>query len=142
MPWDDLDHGEITVTPAEQADWYERLDEQGGTDFTMLTREADGSISGITDMNYAPYKPEFIEQGFTGVRADARGRGLGKWLKAAMLLHVREIYTDLKTVATGNASSNVPTLAINTKMGFKEHRPGNEYQITLDRLRETPPARS
>jgi GNAT superfamily N-acetyltransferase len=142
MPWDDLDHGEITVTTAELADWYERLDEQGGTDFTMLTREADGSISGITDMNYAPYKPEFIEQGFTGVRADARGRGLGKWLKAAMLLHVREIYPDLKTVATGNASSNVPMLAINTKMGFKEHRPGNEYQITPDRLRETPPARS
>jgi GNAT superfamily N-acetyltransferase len=138
MPWDDLDHGDITVTPAELADWYERLDEQGGTDFTMLTREADGSISGITDMSYAPYKPEFIEQGFTGVRADARGRGLGKWLKAAMLLHVREIYPQLRTVATGNASSNVPMLAINKKMGFKEHRAGNEYQISLDKLRAVP----
>jgi len=51
-------------------------------------------------MNYAPYKPQFIEQGFTGVRPDARGRGLGKWLKAAMLLHVREIYPGLKTVVT------------------------------------------
>ena len=117
MPWDDLDHGDITVTPAELADWYERMDEQGGTDFTMLAREPDGSISGITRMNYAPYKPEFIEQGFTGVRADARGRGLGKWLKAAMLLQVREIYPQLRTVAAGNASSNVPMLAINKKMG-------------------------
>ncbi len=87
-------------------------------------------------MNYAPYKRQFIEQGFTGVRADARGRGLGKWLKAAMLLHVREIYPGLQTVVTGNASSNGPMLAINKKMGFKEHRAGNEYQITLERLRE------
>jgi len=141
MPWDDLDHGEITVTPGELADWYGRLDEQGETDFTMLTREPDGSISGITDMNYAPYKPEFIEQGFTGVRADARGRGLGKWLKAAMLLHVRELYPQLRTVATGNASSNAPMLAINKKMGFKEHRPGNEYQISLEKLRARPAVR-
>ena len=142
MPWDDLDHGDIVVTPAQFADWHARLDEQGGTEHTMLTREPDGTISGITDMTYAPYKPQFIEQGFTGVRPDARGRGLGKWLKAAMLLHVRDIYPELRTVATGNASSNGPMLAINTKMGFKEHRPGNEYQITLKRLRETLSARS
>jgi len=43
-------------------------------------------------MNFAPYWPQVIDQGFTGVRTDARGRGLGKWLKAAMLLHVRKIY--------------------------------------------------
>jgi GNAT superfamily N-acetyltransferase len=141
MPWDQLDHGEIAVTPAHLADWYARLDKQGGSDHTVLTRESDGTISGITDMNYAPYQPQFIEQGFTGVRPDARGRGLGKWLKAAMLLHVREIYPDLKTVVTGNASSNGPMLAINTQMGFKEHRPGNEYQITLEKLREASPHR-
>jgi GNAT superfamily N-acetyltransferase len=134
MPWDELDHGDITVTPAELADWYARLDEQGETDYTMLTREPDGTISGITDMSYAPYRAHFIEQGFTGVRSDARGRGLGKWLKGAMLLHVHEIYPELQTVITGNASSNEPMLAINTKMGFKEHRPGNEYQITREKL--------
>jgi len=77
---------------------------------------------------------QFIEQEFTGVRSDARGRGLGKWLKAAMLLHVHDVYPDLLTVVTGNASSNGPMLAINTKMGFKEHRQGNEYQITREKL--------
>jgi len=53
-------------------------------------------------------------------------------------LHVREIYPDLETVITGNAASNDPMLAINKKMGFKEHRPGNEYQITLEKLRAGP----
>ncbi|HEX3509141.1 MAG TPA: GNAT family N-acetyltransferase, partial [Candidatus Dormibacteraeota bacterium] len=45
MPWDDLDHGDIVVTSAQLADWYSRLDEEGGSDHTMITREPDGSIS-------------------------------------------------------------------------------------------------
>ncbi len=136
MPWEDMDHGDIVVTPAMQADWYERMDAEGRSEHTMLTREADGIISGITDMTYAPYQPKMLHQGFTGVRADARGRGLGKWLKAAMLLHLLELYPGVETVVTGNAGSNVPMLAINTKMGFKAYRQGAEYQITRDRLVE------
>jgi GNAT superfamily N-acetyltransferase len=134
MPWEQMDHGDIVVTPAHQADWYQRLDEQGATEHLMLTREPGGVISGITDMQYAPYKPTMIHQGFTGVRTDARGRGLGKWLKAAMLLHVLEVHPKLEVVVTENAGSNAPMLAINKKMGFKQYRAGSEYQITRDRL--------
>jgi RimJ/RimL family protein N-acetyltransferase len=59
---------------------------------------------------------------------------LGKWLKAAMLLHVLEIYPDLESVITENAGSNAPMLAINTKMGFKRYKTGTEYQIVRDKL--------
>jgi GNAT superfamily N-acetyltransferase len=110
------------------------MDAQGMSEYTMLTREPDGVISGITDVQYAPYQPTMIHQGFTGVRADARGRGLGKWLKAAMLLHVRDLYPQLEVVITENAGSNAPMLAINTRMGFKQYRAGTEYQITRDEL--------
>lgn len=134
MPWEELDHGDIVVTPAHMADWIGRLDAEGAHEYTMLTREPDGVISGITDVTFAPYKANMIHQGFTGVRADARGRGLGKWLKAAMLLHVREIYPQLEWVVTENAGSNRPMLAINHKLGFKQYRAGTEYQITRDRL--------
>ncbi len=134
MPWEQMDHGEIVVTPAQLAEWYARMDMEGMADYTMLTRETDGIISGITDMQYAPYKPTTIHQGFTGVRTEARGRGLGKWLKAAMLLHVREIYPMLERVVTENAGSNAPMLAINRKMGFREYRAGTEYQISRDAL--------
>ena len=134
MPWEDLDHGDIIVTPAQLKDWYARMAMQGMTEHTMLTREPDGVISGITDLNYVPYKPNMVHQGFTGVRTDARGRGLGKWLKAAMLLHVCEVYPNLEWVVTENAGSNAPMLAINTRMGFREYRAGAEYQITRDRL--------
>jgi RimJ/RimL family protein N-acetyltransferase len=75
-----------------------------------------------------------VHQGFTGVRTDGRGRGLGKWLKAAMLLHVCEVYPNLEWVVTENAGSNAPMLAINTRMGFRLYKAGTEYQITRDRL--------
>ena len=42
IPFDDLDHGEIVVTPAVMADWYERLELAGETQYTVLTREPDG----------------------------------------------------------------------------------------------------
>ncbi|MDQ6880040.1 MAG: hypothetical protein M3082_20545 [Candidatus Dormibacteraeota bacterium] len=134
MPWEDMDHGDIVVTPAQLADWFTRMDAQGMSDYTMLTREPDGTISGITDMQYSPYRANMIHQGFTGVRTDTRGRGLGKWLKAAMLLHVLDLYPNLTGVITENAGSNAPMLAINKRLGFKEYRAGTEYQITRDRL--------
>ena len=61
-------------------------------------------------------------------------RGLGKWLKAAMLLHVRNLYPKVEVVVTENAGSNAPMLAINTKIGFRQYRAGAEYQITREKL--------
>jgi mycothiol synthase len=134
VPLEQLDIGEITLTPAEMAEWYARMDIAEMIDHTMLTREPNGIISGITDIKYFPYSPKLIHQGFTGVRPDARRRGLGKWLKAAMLLHIRDLYPQVEVVVTGNAGSNVPMLAINTKLGFKQYRAGSEYQMSRDRL--------
>jgi GNAT superfamily N-acetyltransferase len=90
----------------------------------------------LADGPVPAWKPGIINQGFTGVRSDARGRGLGKWLKAAMLLHVHELYPRVEVVSTDNAGSNAPMLGINKKMGFKEYRAGAEYQITRDKLIE------
>ena len=134
MPWEDLDHGEIVETPAMMKEWFARMDMSGEAGHWMLTREPDGVISAITDMYYAPYSPTIVHQGFTGVRPDARGRGLGKWLKAAMAIHLHELYPAAEWFVTDNARSNAPMLGINTKMGFKTYRVGSEYQITRDRL--------
>lgn len=134
MPFEDLDHGEIVITPAMMAEWFARMDVGGRIGHWMLTREPNGVISGITDMVYAPYSPTIVNQGFTGVRNDARGRGLGKWMKAAMALHIRQLYPSAEWFTTDNAGSNAPMLAINVKMGFKQYRVGSEYQISRDQL--------
>ncbi|HKW71015.1 MAG TPA: hypothetical protein VJP81_10570 [Candidatus Dormibacteraeota bacterium] len=134
IPFEDLDHGEIVVTPETMREWYERNALSQETQHTVLTREPDGVISGITDVTWAPYRRPLIYQRFTGVRPDSRGRGLGKWLKAAMLLHLRELYPDARWIATGNARSNAPMLKINRTLGFDAYKTGVEYQLSRGEL--------
>jgi GNAT superfamily N-acetyltransferase len=134
IPFENLDIGEILVTPEHIRDWDARFALTGVLQHTVLTREPDGVISSITDTCWDPSRPTIIEQRFTGVRPDARGRGLGKWIKAKMLAHMHELYPMAEWVVTDNAGSNAPMLAINTKMGFKQYREGSEYQIGRDAL--------
>lgn len=134
MPFDDLDHGDIVMTPAQQEESYERMTDLGGVHHVLVAREPDGTISAMTDVEHYPQQPQVVMQGFTGVEPSERGRGLGKWLKAAMAEHVRATYPDVTYIATGNANSNDPMLSINHRMGFKEHRGGSSYQISREKL--------
>ena len=134
IPFEGLDVGQIIITPDRIREHQERAALAGEVTHDVMTREPDGVISGMTDVNWAPYRRTLIEQQFTGVLPAARGRGIGKWIKAAMLLHVRELYPDAEWVVTGNAHSNAPMLKINRTMGFKAYRTGVEYQMTRDEL--------
>lgn len=134
MPLEDLDLGDIIITPERLRDWAERRQMSGEILYTVLTREPDGAMSAVTEITWAPYRPRIVHQEFTGVRADARGRGLGKWVKAAMLLHLRDLHPDLEWVVTDNAHSNGPMLKINRTMGFKPYREHVEYQMTRAEL--------
>jgi mycothiol synthase len=134
IPFEDLDIGEVLVTPDHMRDWYARLDLGGEVQYILLTREPGGVMSAMTDTTWAPYKPTILQQRFTGVRADARGRGLGKWLKAEMLVRLGELHPEIQWVVTDNAGSNAPMLAINKKLGFKQYRAETEYQISRDDL--------
>jgi GNAT superfamily N-acetyltransferase len=136
MPFDDLDHGEIVITPERLRESYERMDRLQEVVHSILAREPDGTISGMTDVWWAPYRPSLVNQMFTGVLPEARGRGIGKWLKAAMLEHLRTLYPQAEGISTGNADSNGPMLAINKKLGFKQFRAGSEYQISRDQIAE------
>jgi GNAT superfamily N-acetyltransferase len=134
IPFEQLEHGDIIVTPDQMREYFARQEIRGEVQHTVLAREPDGSISGITDVIWAPYRPAVVHQQLTGVRPDARGRGLGKWIKAAMLLRIRDLHPDVQWIATENAGSNEPMLAINHKLGFKQHRVGTAYQMTRERL--------
>lgn len=134
IPFGQLDHGEIVVTRAHMRDWYERIDAFQETTHTVVAREPDGSMSGMTDVSWSPHLPAVIDQRFTGVRPDARGRGIGKWIKAAMLEHVRTLHPAARWVSTWNAVSNEPMLAINHRLGFRRCREGADYQISRGEL--------
>lgn len=134
IPFENLDHGKIVVTPEQARDWYQRMEVSGSVVHTALVRDPDGSIVGITDLRQNPYEPGLVRQGFTGVHPRARGRGLGKWLKAAMLQHVRHAHPDAVAITTDNAGSNAPMLAINTALGFRLQRVQTFYQVSRETL--------
>ena len=73
-------------------------------------------------------------QGLTGVRDVHRGRGLGKWLKAEMLLRVRRDFPEVRVVSTGNASSNEAMLSINERLGFRTHKEPVIVEMTREAL--------
>jgi GNAT superfamily N-acetyltransferase len=106
-----------------------RREETGQRNYAMYTKEADGSISGLTDIYFDPRDGDRIHQGLTGVRPKYRGRGLGKWLKAKMIFHIRENYPEVEKIITGNAESNEAMLSINNRMGFKKHKGGDGYKF-------------
>lgn len=134
VPWEEMAHGDEVVTPEQMREWYSRMEIRGDLQHTVIAREHDGSIAGMTDVEWAPYRRTIIQQQLTAVHPDARGRGVGKWIKAKMLLRIRELYPDAEWVSTENAGSNAPMLAINRKMGFKKYRSGTQYQVSRERL--------
>lgn len=134
MPREDLDRGDTVFTVERMRDWHERMDVMGAKEYTVLTREPNGLISGLTSVTWAPHRRRVAYQEFTGVRPDARGRGIGKWIKAAMLLHLRELHPELESVITDNAQSNAPMLAINRALGFEPYRRQIEYQMSRAEL--------
>jgi GNAT superfamily N-acetyltransferase len=134
IPFEDLEIGEIIVTPERIRRYEERSALAGELEHEVITREPDGTISGMTDTSWAPHRRKLIWQQFTGVLPSARGRGIGKWIKAAMLLHLRGLYPDAEWIATGNAQSNDPMLSINRRLGFKPYRTSTDYQIGVEKL--------
>lgn len=134
VPMEGLDVGRFIMTPELLQEYYARGDIEGSSHYVILVREPDGEISAMTDVIYRPAAPNRISQLLTGVRPAHRGKGLGKLVKARMLLHLRETYPAARWIATENANSNAPMLAINTKLGFKTYRGESSYQISREAL--------
>ncbi|MHA2365690.1 MAG: GNAT family N-acetyltransferase [Candidatus Hodarchaeales archaeon] len=122
------------VTPDSRRLTEKRLKDRGVTWLTLITREPNGIISGLTEIFYNPLEPQRMGQNLTGVKEQYRKRGLGKWLKALMITIIQNEFPDVKYIVTGNANNNVPMLAINDKMGFKPHVSGVGYKFDLNTL--------
>jgi GNAT superfamily N-acetyltransferase len=113
---------DLVVTPESRREMESYFDSQSEIWTTMVSREPDGTISGLTEIWYQPESWHLIEQGLTGVREKYRGRGIGKWLKAEMLVYAMKAYPKAQAIEAGNANANAPMLSINQRMGFKTYR--------------------
>ena len=113
------DYQGLTVTPESRRHNEAMFKDKGYTWTTKISREENGSISGLTEIFYNPEIPNMVEQELAGVLPEYRERGLGKWLKAAMVFHVKTTYPSIEFIQTGNANDNDAMNAINKRMGFK-----------------------
>ena len=115
-------------------EYEKRNKEEGWINYTLISREKDGRISGMTEIYYDPRDGYKVHQELTGVRPEFRGRGRGKWLKAHMILYIKEIYPEVTRIITGNAESNKAMLSINERMGYKKYKGGDGYKFKIDDL--------
>ena len=134
QPWEELDDVAFVFSPKYFRHLEKSFAETGVKWIIMLTIEEDGKISGLTEMRNNPAFKSMITQELTGVKEEYRGRGLGKWLKAAMLLEIKERFPEVKVVRTENATTNAPMLSINDRLGFKFFRESIEAQIGIEQL--------
>lgn len=119
------------VTPGSR-----REDERsnGGGWYTIVSQEADGSLSGLTEVVHDWGMPYRIQQELIGVRAEHRGRGLGKWLRAEMMFFIRDALPEAKYVNAGTADTNAPMVSISERMGFRRHHTEMCYRFELGAL--------
>ena len=134
QPLGDLDVNDIVISPELNRHTEQQRAALGRKHLTFYTVEPNGDISGLTEMLFRPDRESMVDQLLTGVQEQYRGRGLGKWLKAEMLLTVKEEFPKAKIITTGNATTNAPMLSINDRLGFKPHKESITAQLTLDTL--------
>jgi GNAT superfamily N-acetyltransferase len=137
QPHGELEVEDIHMTPEQLRQMETNIFARGGQRWTFyaIDRES-GKFAGYTETVWNPNRPEILSQDMTGVFPQYRNKGLGRWLKAAMLDKVIKERPQVKYVRTGNADSNAAMLKINHELGFKPYMASAIWQVELDKVRE------
>ena len=134
-PRGDLKFDDWKITPTMVASW-QGMTEVSGDNCLLYAAEQlkSGELVGYTEVFWHPERAALVYQGATGVRPDHRGQGLGKWLKAAVLLDLPAHNPAGQRLRTGNADSNAAMLGINRALGFAPVFGRTEWQGQTEEL--------
>jgi GNAT superfamily N-acetyltransferase len=97
----------------------------------LAVHEPTATIAGLTEVVVPAQRPSRADQYDTVVVPAHRGYGIGRALKARMLLELRPAEPDLIDVQTWNALENEPMLKVNAELGFKPDRQWREYEADV-----------
>jgi RimJ/RimL family protein N-acetyltransferase len=132
QPHGDLEIEDVHMTPEQLRQLETNIFARGNERWTFFIQDREtGKFAGYTETIWNPNRPEILRQDMTGVYPQYRNKGLGRWLKAAMLDKVLKERPQVKYVRTGNADSNAAMLKINTELGFKPYLADALWQVEL-----------
>jgi GNAT superfamily N-acetyltransferase len=135
MPREEAEGDDDIVTVERVREWEEWLAKSNRQRWTAYVRERSTKrFAGYTEVVWRPSQPDLLHQWDTGVLLEYRNRGIGRWLKAAMIEKVRRERPQVQQVRTGNAASNASMLRINHEMGFKPAERAFTWQVALDKV--------
>jgi mycothiol synthase len=128
--------GHTIITPELLRQREHEMDTHGQTRWTMYVREQiTGEIVGFSEVSWHKHTPEQVEQGVTGVLPAYRKRGIGHWVKAALLSKLARHLPEARFVRTGNPLSNTAMLGVNYDLGFKTISEDVWWELRLEQVR-------
>jgi len=135
QPLGELEVEEMHITPQEIRE-MEKMDAARGNQRCTfyIIEKATGKFAGYTETVWNINRPEILRQDMTGVFPEYRGKGLGRWLKAAMLDRMLRTHPEIKYVRTQNADTNAAMLRINNELGFKPYMSSILWQLEIDQV--------
>ena len=132
-PRGELDYDDWMITPEMLRAWESMIEQEGETRWTAVIEDTlDGQLVGYSELYWNPLRASIVNQGATAVRVEARGQGLGKWLKAALLRQIASKCPGAQYIRTSNAEENAAMLGINVKLGFSPWAETIEWQLKLE----------
>lgn len=133
-PREKLDMEDMHFTPEHLRQMEQMMTAAGTQRWSLYAAEAEtGRFAGFTEVFWNPNRPLVVGQGGTGVFPEFRGRGLGRWMKAAMLDRVLKERPEAQFVRTGNADSNAAMLGINQALGFRPFQSHCVWQVETEK---------
>jgi len=134
-PRDNLEMEDWRVTPEHLRQMEQQMLARGTERWTMYAREkSTRKFAGYTEVFWNPNRAKILNQGATAVFPCFRNKGLGHWLKAAMLDRVLRDRPQVKFVRTENADSNAAMLEINHELEFKPYLSRCVWQVETERI--------
>ncbi|MEY2472754.1 MAG: hypothetical protein QOK28_2083 [Actinomycetota bacterium] len=132
-PTENLEYEDEVFTVARLRDREAMQRHRKIDQITLVARHTPtGEMVAHTDVWLPQRWPTKAYQNDTGVNPAHREKGLGRWLKAQMLLHLLDERPQIDNISTWNAGSNEAMLGINYAMGFRTVTEFAEHQVRAD----------